>query len=235
PRGSAPAAGARPSQRWSSSDVLTVATRDAHLLAVGVEAVANASGLAVGVDQHHVGDVNLRLLRDDAAGLRAALSLADPRVLLDPVHALHEHLVLAGEGLDDLALGALVLAGDDENRVALLDLHLEHLRCQRDDLHELTVPQLPADRAEDARAARFVVVLDQYRGVLVEPDVRAIRTALLLLRTHDDRAHHIALLHAGAGDGVLDRGDDGVADACVPPAGTAEHADGQDLLRTRVV
>src|SRR5690606_41790450 len=173
------------------SDVLTVATRDAYLLAVGVEAVANASGLAVGVDQHHVGDVNLRLLRDDAAGLRAALSLADPRVLLDPVHALHEHLVLAGEGLDDLALGALVLAGDDENPVAFLVLHLEHLRCQRDDLHELTVPQLPADRAADAHATRLLVVLDLSRGGLVDPEVRAIQAAPLHLRALDDGPHHV--------------------------------------------
>src|SRR5690606_34880817 len=196
----------------------------------------DARGLAVGVHQHHVGDVDLRLLGDDAAGLPTALGLADARVLLDPVHAFHDHLVLAREGLDDLALGALVLAGDDENRVALLDLHLQHLRCQRDDLHELTVSQLAADRAEDTGAARLVVVVaDEYRGVLVEPDVRAVRTTLFLLGTHHDRAHHVALLHVGARDGVLDRGHDDVADARVPAAGTTEHADGQDLLGTRVV
>src|ERR687888_2079334 len=86
----------------------------------------------------------------------------------------------------------------------------EHLRCQRDDLHELLVAQLAADRAEDAGAARLVVVLDEHRGVLVEPDVGAVRTALLLHRADDDGLHHVALLHAGTGDRVLDGGDDDV-------------------------
>src|SRR5699024_2102670 len=44
-------------------------------------------------------------------------------VLLDPVDTLDQDPVLLREGLDDLALGALVLAGDDDDRVALLDLH----------------------------------------------------------------------------------------------------------------
>src|SRR4029450_3915754 len=43
--------------------------------------------------------------------------------LLDAVDALDQDLVLPRVGLDDLALGALVLAGDDDDRVALLDLH----------------------------------------------------------------------------------------------------------------
>src|SRR5688500_11460003 len=37
----------------------------------------------------------------------------------------------------------------------------EHLRGERDDSHEATVAQLPADGAEDARAARGQVVLDE--------------------------------------------------------------------------
>jgi hypothetical protein len=43
-------------------------------------------------------------------------------VLLDPSHALDQDLVRVGVGLDDLALGALVLTGDDDDRVAFLDL-----------------------------------------------------------------------------------------------------------------
>src|SRR5579859_956796 len=58
----------------------------------------------------------------------------------------------------------------------------EHLRCQRDDLHELLVAQLAANRAEDAGATRLAVVLDQHGGVLVEADVTAVGTAPLLDR-----------------------------------------------------
>src|SRR5690242_11106468 len=51
----------------------------------------------------------------------------------------------------------------------------EHLRGEGDDPHEIAVPQLAGDRAEDARAARVVLLVDQHRGVLVEGDVGAVR------------------------------------------------------------
>src|SRR5581483_5532285 len=131
--------------------------------------------LAVAVHDHHVGDVDRRLLGDDATGLGAALAGTDAGVLLDPVDALDEDLVQARVGRDDLALGAPVLAGDDDHRVALLDLHgLQRPRGKRDDLHKPLVPQLPPDRAEDAGTPRVAAVLDDDRGVLVEPDVRAV-------------------------------------------------------------
>jgi len=67
--------------------------------------------------------VDRRLLGDDAAGLRAALGGADAGVFLDPVDALDEDLVELRVGRDDPSLGPLVPAGDDDDRVALLDLH----------------------------------------------------------------------------------------------------------------
>src|SRR5699024_1589152 len=42
----------------------------------------------------------------------------------DAVDSLDQDLLLRRVGLDDLALGALVLAGDDQHRVALVDLHV---------------------------------------------------------------------------------------------------------------
>src|SRR2546430_2141653 len=80
----------------------------------------------------------------------------------------------------------------------------EHLRCQRDDLHELLVTQLAADRAEDAGATRLVVRLDQHGGVLVEPDVAAVRATPFLGGTDDDRLDDVALLDGATGDRVLD-------------------------------
>src|SRR5205085_12195578 len=51
----------------------------------------------------------------------------------------------------------------------------QNLWRQRDDPHELLVPELAPDRAEDAGATRLQLVVDQHRGVLVEADVRPVR------------------------------------------------------------
>src|SRR6478736_7526974 len=91
----------------------------------------------------------------------------------------------------------------------------EHLRRQRDDLHELLVAQLAAHRAEDARATGLPVVLEDHGGVLVELDVRTVGTARGLDRADDDGLDHIALLDVSARDRVLDGRDDRVTEACV--------------------
>ena len=89
--------------------------------------------------------------------------------------------------------------------------------------------------AEDAGPARLQLVVDEDRGVLVEADVAAVRTPLLLLRAHDHAADDVALLHRGARHGVLHRRDEDVADAGVAARRTAEHLDAEDLFGTGVV
>src|SRR3954470_8745403 len=84
----------------------------------------------------------------------------------------------------------------------------EHLRSERDDAHEPLVAELPADRAEDARATRVATVTNDDRGVLVEADVGTVRPAALLGGAHDDGLDDLTLLDVAAGDGVLRRGDD---------------------------
>src|SRR3954469_21138356 len=111
----------------------------------------------------------------------------------------------------------------------------EHLRRQGDDLHEPAVAQLATDPAEDAGPPRLAVPLDQDGGVLVEPDVAAVGAAALLDGAHDHGPDHVTALHAGGRDGLLDGGDDGVADSRVAPRRAAEHPDAQDLLGTGVV
>ena len=51
------------------------------------------------------------------------LRLAGLRVLLGGVDAVDDDLVVGGEDVDDLALLALVLAGDHHDGVTLLQLH----------------------------------------------------------------------------------------------------------------
>ena len=110
-----------------------------------------------------------------------------------------------------------------------------HLRCQRDDLHELLVAKLATDRSEDAGATGVPVVLQDDGGVLIELDVRAVGTTGLLHGADDDGLDDVALLDVAAGDRVLDGRDDDVAEAGVTTAGATEHADGEQLLGAGVV
>src|SRR6202011_3926859 len=112
---------------------------------------------------------------------------------------------------------------------------LEHLRSQGHDLHEVALAQLTRDRAEDARAPGIVLVVDDHGGVVVEPDVRAIRTPILLRHAYDDLFDHLALLHLSARlRGLHGRGDD-VAYRRVAAIVTAGHANGQQLLGAAVI
>ena len=61
--------------------------------------------------------------RDDAAGVAsAAAGVDDLRVLLDPVDTFDNHAILIAQDADDFAFGALVLAGDHLDGVALLQV-----------------------------------------------------------------------------------------------------------------
>src|SRR3954471_18100996 len=111
----------------------------------------------------------------------------------------------------------------------------EHLRRERDDLHEPAVAQLAGHRPEDARPAGVVLGVDDHGRVLVEGDVGAVLAPELLLRAHDDGLDHLALLDGALRGGLLDgRGDD-VADARVAPPRATLDADAQDLARAGVV
>src|ERR1700733_8355799 len=99
--------------------------RLSDLAAVLVDRVANAGrALGLRIDQRHVAHVDRRLLGGDAAVLRATHTrVGHLLVLLDHVHALDEDLVTVRVGRDDGPGHALVLAGQDDHVVALLDLH----------------------------------------------------------------------------------------------------------------
>src|SRR5205807_9246967 len=113
----------------------------------------------------------------DDATLHAATRLrrADGLVTLHLVDVLDHHLAAVRVHVYDTTLLAAVLAAQHLDGVALLYLQpghlLEHLRSQRDDLHESLLPQFARDRSEDAGPARVHLVVDQNRGVLVETDV----------------------------------------------------------------
>src|SRR3954452_5036110 len=216
---------------------------DPHL-AVLRRLVAHPGELVtVGTHQLHVRDVHERLDVDDAALVQllagAGALGAGAGVALGHPDAVDHHAALLGHHAQDAALLAPILARDDPDQIVTFDVHawhLQHLRSERDDLHEALLAQLARDRPEDAGAARVLRVgREDHDRVVVETDVRAVGAAALLGGAHDDRLHDLALLDRPTGQGVLDRGDDHVADAGVAARGTPEHADAQDLFGPRVV
>src|SRR5665647_3775678 len=117
-------------------------------------------------------------------GARTAARGAGLGVLGDLVDSLDQHALGVRVHRDDLALLASVAAvllrttAGDLHEVTLLDLHLghglQHLRGERDDLHELLLAQLTAHGPEDPGSARVAVGLEDDGGVLVKLDVRTV-------------------------------------------------------------
>src|SRR5262245_60336797 len=153
-------------------------------------------------------------------------------------HAPDDGAALLVHHFQHLALLALVLAGDDHDVVALLDLelrHLENLRGERHDLHVLLRPELAGHRAENSRADRLALGINQNRCVAVEADDRAIGTAHAFGGAHHHGLHHLALLDAAARDRLLDGDHDGVADRGVFALRPAEDLDALDTPRAGII
>src|SRR6185312_2574695 len=111
----------------------------------------------------------------------------------------------------------------------------DDLRRQGDDLHEPLLAQLARHRTEDAGADRLVGVVDQDGGVVVETDVAAVLTPLLLGRPHDHRLDDLPLLDRAIGRGLLHRSGDDVAQPAVLARRATPQVDAGDLLGARVV
>ena len=93
-------------------------------LLVALDLHGNAGTLAaLGADDLNLAGVDRGFTLHDAAlfALTAGLDVAG-----DHVAAFHNDLTLAGDGAQDLALLALVLAGQDNDSVVLLDLLTIH-------------------------------------------------------------------------------------------------------------
>ena len=139
-------------------------------------------------------------------------------VALGDVDAVDDHLVLLRQGPDHLAALAPVLAREHLHPVTFTDPH--HITSGASEtmrMNRLSRSSRP-DRAEDPGPAGLQLVVDQHGGVLVESDVAAVGSALLLGGAHDDAPHDVTLLDCRAGDGVFDRRDEDVAYAGVAPA-----------------
>src|SRR3954447_7775153 len=106
----------------SAIDLCSRALGNAYLLAIGLNLETHAGRLAVLADIGDVGQVDRRLLGDDAALLGLGLLL----VTLHHVDATHQRLVLGGADLEYFAGAALVAAAQHHDLVTFPDLGRHH-------------------------------------------------------------------------------------------------------------
>src|SRR5262249_32641167 len=117
----------------------------------------------------------------------------------------------------------------------LAAMGLENLRRERDDFHVVLGAELAGHWSEDAGADRLRLIVDEHGGIAVEADDAGGRPANVLGGAHHHCLHHVALLDAAAGDRLLDRDDDDVADGSIFPLRAAEHLDAHDASRAGIV
>src|ERR1044071_503706 len=81
---------------------------------------------------------------------------------------------------------------------------LNHLRRERNYLHEVAVAEFARHGAADARADGRVVRLDEHPRVLVEAYVRAVLAPDFLDGAHHHGVVNRPLLHCAVGGGLFD-------------------------------
>src|SRR3954447_26728045 len=106
----------------SAIDLCSRAFGNAYLLAIRMNLEAYAGRFAVLADDCDVGQMDRRLLRDDAALLRLGLLL----VTLDEIDAAHQRLAVGRTHLEHLAGATLVAPVQHDDLVALPDLGSHH-------------------------------------------------------------------------------------------------------------
>src|SRR6185436_11824904 len=98
-----------------------------------------------------------------------------------------DQAVALGQDAAHLARLAPVLTAQYEHVVVSPDTcHLDNLRRQGYDLHEVPLAQLPGDRADDGRAAGVLLLSLLPRGVVVASNDRAAGQTVALGCADDD-------------------------------------------------
>src|SRR5581483_2322387 len=114
-------------------------------------------------------------------------------------------------------------------------LLLQHFRREAHDLQELLLAQFPSDGPKDAGSDRLASFVDQDRGILVEPNISTVATAVLFARAHHDGFDDLAFLYLAVRRCFLDAGGNHVAQPGPQPGVAAERQDHLQLASAGVV
>src|SRR5881394_1252906 len=109
-----------------------------------------------------------------------------------------------------------------------------HFRRERDDLHELLVPQLARHGTEDPRATRILFLVDDDNGVRVEAQIRAVAASDRLAGANHHRIHDVAFFHRAVRRRFFDVGLDDVAHLRVALV-ASKDADGRRAFGAAVI
>src|SRR3989338_711975 len=112
---------------------------------------------------------------------------------------------------------------------------LQHLRYQRNDLHELFGTQLACHRPEYTRADRLQLGIQQHRSIAVKPDQGTIRTTHPFGSTNHHGVIHFALFYATTRRRIPDADLDDITDRGITTLGAAQHLDAHHGTRTGIV
>src|SRR6266849_1784036 len=219
----------------------------AHFRAVRQNVVADAGVFATApANDHHVRDVDSSFLLDDPAF--DVLRRVGTRVPLDDSDVLDHYGVLLRVDRKHPPALAGVFPGNHLDVIALANLNgvpfgsflaechgLPNLRSQRNNLRELLLAQFARHRAENTRPDRLARIVDQHRGVVVKPDVRAILAPPLFPHPHHHRLHYASLFDLAFRCRFLYRGGDDVAEASLQSRVAAHRHDARQLARAGIV
>src|SRR5467141_2482597 len=219
----------------------------AHFRAVRQHGVANPGVLAAtSADDHHVRDVDPGFFLDDPA--LDVLRRVGTRVPLDDADVLDHHGVLLRVDRKHAPAPARVFPGNHLDVIALANLNgvpfgsfvsqchgLPNLRSQRNNLREFLLAQLARHRAEHARPDGLARIVNKHRGVVVEPDVRAILAPPFFPHAHHNCLNNCSLFDLAFRCCFLYRGGDDVAKARLQSRVTAHRHDAGQLARAGIV
>src|SRR5436853_1609565 len=207
--------------------------------AVGEQLMPHARcSSAMRTNHHDVGHVNRRLFLENAA-LNSA-----PRIRLqmsfDDVDALDENSALAGMYLDDAAGLSAILAGNYHYPIisSYVDLYVHisiSLGCKAHDLHESLVSKLACDRTEYARSHRFIVGLDQDRGVLIKPYICSVASPGFFSSPYNHGPNDLPLFNRAVRRRLFDRCGNHVPEPGAGARVSAKRKNHRDALGAGVI
>src|SRR5262245_7974133 len=199
--------------------------------------------IAALTDHHQIGQMNRRFLRQDSP-LYVSLRIGQC-VLLNEIQALNNGAVFVAEDPQDLSDLAALFSGKNVYLVVLLNmdfghpiqssLQLQEFTSQGHNFQKLFFAKLAAHRAEDSSPNGFLLVVDQDGRVIVEANVGAVFSAVLLSSPHHYSLYHISLLDAPVRRGLFYVSGDDIAKTRYESHLVSQRQDARDSPRARVV